>query len=167
MRALTRLSGKDATSTGLATEQQERRREATLTDLLEARRSFTAGGFQGASTAFSPASNARDRDATSRFMRERTKDELAQIIAAPIKLVDSLPGFTRDHLHTSHQDIAIRLAKAEAWRWVDRQSGKGFPVLVLVACLGVAVSAAVGLLTQVSPADILDHLRTTARAWLP
>jgi hypothetical protein len=126
-----------------------------------------AGGFQGASTAFSPASNARDRDATSRFMRERTKDELAQIIAAPIKLVDSLPGFTRDHLHTSHQDIAIRLAKAEAWRRVDRQSGKGFPVLVLVACLGVAVSAAVGLLTQVSPADILDHLRTTARAWLP
>lgn len=61
---------------------------------------------------FSPASNARDRDATSRFMRERGNNELAQIIAAPIKLVDWLPGFT----HTSNQDIAISLAKTEAWR---------------------------------------------------
>src|SRR5262249_50852277 len=73
-----------------------------------------AAGVPGRLT-FSPASNARDRDATSRFMRERTKDELVQIIVAPLKLVDWLPGFTRDHLHSSHQDIAISLAKTEAW----------------------------------------------------
>src|SRR5262249_30346903 len=64
-----------------------------------------AAGVRRALTAFSPASNARDRDAVSRFMRERGNDELARIIASPIKLIDWLPGFTRDHLHTSHQDI--------------------------------------------------------------
>src|SRR5438105_4392034 len=46
-----------------------------------------AVGVRRALTTFSPASNARDRDATSRFMRERNKDELVQIIAAPTVLV--------------------------------------------------------------------------------
>jgi hypothetical protein len=121
-----------------------------------------------AKLAFSPASNARDRAATSRFMRERNYDELVQIIAAPTKLVDWLPGFTRGHLHTSHQAIAISLAKAEVWRRGDRQPGKGLSVSVLIACLGVAVLAAVGLLlTQVSATDILDHIRALAREWQP
>src|SRR5262249_52882783 len=40
---LTRLSGMGATITGLVAEQQERRREETLTDLVQARRSFPRG----------------------------------------------------------------------------------------------------------------------------
>ena len=110
---------------------------------------------------FSPASNARDRDATNKFMRERTSAELIQIIAAPNVLIGWLPGFTR-HLRTSDQEIAISLAKAEHSRR-DNQSGKRTPVFV--ASLAVAVSAVAVLLSQVSAVDIFDHIGALAR-WL-
>jgi hypothetical protein len=112
---------------------------------------------------FSPASNARDRDATRKFIRERTSAELVQIIAAPNVLIGWLPGFTHDRLRTSDQEVAVSLAKAENSR---RENLPGKKTPVFVASLAVAVGAVAALLSQVSAGDIFDRIGALTRAWL-
>jgi hypothetical protein len=100
--------------------------------------------------AFRPETDWRDLADAERYLRRLSDGELIQIIAAPISLVDRLPGFTLYHLNTASQAVVLDVAKARLKRRAER-AGKALWVALaafVLSALALVVSALQFLLTN-------------------